>query len=107
MGDLLRIWDIIFSNEDVFYYTYYFALGIVEYKRKNILKSDMINVLTNINNFENVNVEDIIKEIVKAKSKFKNEIKNIIYDNKNYNAENDNNNILKLTKNIHYHNLIV
>ena len=95
ISDLLRIWDIIFSKEDVFYYTFYFALGIVEYKRKFILKNDMINVLTDINKLDDVNVEDIVKEVVKVKNKFKDEILKIIYDNKKF--EN---------KNIHNHNLI-
>ena len=82
INDLLRIWDIIFSNDDVYYYTFYFALGIVEYKRKFILKNEMIQILIDINKFDNVNVEDIVKEIIKAKNKFKDEIFNIIYDNK-------------------------
>ena len=45
----------------------------------------MIQILIDINKFDNVNVEDIVKEIIKAKNKFKNEIFNIIYDNKKNN----------------------
>jgi hypothetical protein len=55
----------------------------------------MINVLTDINKLDDVNVEDIVKEVVKVKNKFKDEILKIIYDNKKF--EN---------KNIHNHNLI-
>ena len=79
MPDILRLWDIIFSEEDRYYFVYLFSLAILEYKKKDILKKDYYEIVENLQNINLTNVEEIINLAFNIKKTYYQEIKEILY----------------------------
>ena len=79
MPDVLRLWDIIFCEEDRYYFVYLFSLAILEYKKKEILKKDYYEIVENLQNIKIANVEEIINLAFNIKKKHHQENKEIMY----------------------------
>ena len=79
MPDLLRLWDIIFCEEDRYYFVFLFSLAILEYKKKEILKKDYYEIVENLQNINLTNVEEIINLAFNIKKTHHQEIKEILY----------------------------
>jgi hypothetical protein len=79
MPDVLRLWDIIFCEEDRYYFVYLFSLAILEYKKKDILKKDYYEIVENLQNIKISNVEEIINLAFNIKKTYHKEIKEILY----------------------------
>ena len=79
MPDVLRLWDIIFCEEDRYYFVYLFSLAILEYKKKEILKKDYYEIVENLQNIKIANVEEIINLAFNIKKIHQKEIKEILY----------------------------
>ena len=79
MPDLLRLWDIIFCEEDRYYFVFLFSLAILEYKKKEILKKDYYEIVENLQNIKIANVEEIINLAFNIKKIHQKEIKEILY----------------------------
>ena len=86
MPDVLRLWDIIFSEEDRYYFVYLFSLAILEFKKNDILKKNYYEIMENLQNINLTNVEEIVNLAFKIKKNFHKEIKEILYY---YNDKND------------------
>ena len=93
MPDVLRLWDIIFVEEDRYYFVYIFSLAILEYKKKDILKKDYYEIMEKLQKINLVNVEEIIKIAFNIKKVYHREIKEILYY---YNDKKDKNNKVKI-----------
>ena len=78
IGDILRLWDLVFSHENKYYYIFYVSIGILEYKREKILKSEMSEIMMEMQSFEDVNVDRLIKLVRKIKEEYDSQIKSII-----------------------------
>ena len=79
MPDVLRLWDIIFCEEDRYYFVYLFCLAILEYKKKDILKKDYYEIMEKLQKINLTNVEEIIKIAFNIKKTHHKEIKEILY----------------------------
>ena len=79
MPDILRLWDIIFCEEDRYYFVYLFSLAILEYKKKDILKKDYYEIVESLQNINLTNVEEIINLAFNIKKTHHQEIKEILY----------------------------
>jgi hypothetical protein len=79
MPDILRLWDIIFCEEERYYFVYLFSLAILEYKKKEILKKDYYEIVENLQNIKIANVEEIINLAFNIKKIHQKEIKEILY----------------------------
>ena len=79
MPDVLRLWDIIFVEEDRYYFVYLFCLAILEYKKKDILKKDYYEIMEKLQKINLTNVEEIIKIAFSIKKTYHKEIKEILY----------------------------
>ena len=86
MPDVLRLWDIIFSEEDRYYFVYLFSLAILEFKKNDILKKNYYEIMENLQNINLTNVEEIVNLAFKIKKNYHKEIKEILYY---YNDKND------------------
>ena len=78
IGDILRLWDLVFSHENKYYYIFYVSIGILEYKKEKILKSEMSEIMMEMQSFEDVNVDRLIKLVRKIKEEYDSQIKQII-----------------------------
>ena len=90
LPDVLRLWDIIFSEEDRYYFVYIFSLAILEYNKKDILKKDYYEIIEKLQNINLDNVEQILKIAFNIKNMHSKEIKEILYyyDGKDIKHEN-------------------
>ena len=79
MPDVLRLWDIIFCEEERYYFVYLFSLAILEYKKKDILKKDYYEIMEKLQNINLTNIEEIIKIAFNIKKNYHREIKEILY----------------------------
>ena len=79
MPDVLRLWDIIFCEDDRYYFVYLFSLAILEYKKKDILKKDYYEIMEYLQNINLINVEEIISIAFNIKKVHHKEIKEILY----------------------------
>ena len=78
MGDLLRLWDLIFSNENKFYYMFYISIALLLFKRDAILKNDMAGIMMEVQKFDDINIEALIKLVGELRRKFDVKIKPMI-----------------------------
>ena len=78
MGDLLRLWDLIFSNENKFYYMFYISIALLLFKREAILKNDMAGIMMEVQKFDDINIEALIKLVGELRKKFDVKIKPMI-----------------------------
>lgn len=61
MPDILRLWDSLLSVEEKFEFMNMVCIAIIKIKRKEILQSDFSGIMLEIQNFEKIDVETIIK----------------------------------------------
>jgi len=61
MPDVLRLWDSLLSEEEKFDFINMICLAIIKFKKQDILKNDFAGIMMNIQNFEKIEVENIIK----------------------------------------------
>ena len=89
MPDIIRLWDIIFSEKDRFIFVYFFSLAILQCKKKKIEKMDFCNIVEEMKKLEDENVEKIIEVAVILKKKYEKKAYDIIsnYDKKENDKE--------------------
>ena len=89
INDLLKLWDLIFSHEDKYYYVVYIGLAILKLKKNIIINGEMVDAMTTLQNFQDLNVIELIKNAKEINKTYKNDLdefilkcKNIIEDEK-------------------------
>ena len=81
MPDLIRLWDIIFSEQDRFGFIYFFSMAILQIKKKKIEKKEFSSIISEIRNLENENIEELIELAIYFKKKYDKKVKEIILQN--------------------------
>ena len=61
INDLLKIWDLIFSHEDKYYYVVYIGLAILKMKKNIIINGEMVDAMQTLQNFQDLDVIELIK----------------------------------------------
>lgn len=82
MPDILRLWDIIFSEKDRLCFVYYFSMAILQFKKKKIedKSKDFSDLLIEIRNLQNENIEKLIELAIKFKKNYEKKVNGIILD---------------------------
>ena len=62
INDLLKIWDLVFSHEDKYYYVVYIGLAILMMKKDIIVNGEMVDVMQSLQNFQDLNIDELIKK---------------------------------------------
>ena len=62
INDLLKLWDLIFSHEDKYYYAVYIGIAILIMKKDIIVNGEMVDVMQSLQNFQDINVIELIKK---------------------------------------------
>ena len=68
MPDILRIWDSIFGNNDIFEFLYLLILATIILKKEEIMKEKMSGIMMIIQNLEDITVYDLINKAVQIRN---------------------------------------
>lgn len=78
MADILRLWDTILSDNDIYFMIFLICLSILDLKRKALLKSDFAGVISKLQKVNDLECEQIILNATKIKEKFEKKIKKVM-----------------------------
>ena len=78
INDLLKLWDLIFSHEDKYYYVVYIGLAILTMKKDIIMNGEMVDVMQCLQNFQDLNVVELIKKAKEINKNNKEELDEFI-----------------------------
>lgn len=79
MLDIMRLWDLILSEENKFCYVYYVALAVIEMKRDSILVKGSTDILSELQSLNTLDIETIISTSLEIKEKYGKELEEIMY----------------------------
>ena len=74
IGDVLRLWDLIFCKENKNYFVFYICLGIISLKRNNIINGDMAEILQCFQKLDDILCDNLIYEAKRIKNKWKDKL---------------------------------
>lgn len=78
--DLLRLWDFIFSEEDLFFNIYFLALSILHIKRDFLLLENFGGIISLLQDISDIQIDDLISNAINIKNQYVNQFINIIND---------------------------
>ena len=78
INDLLKLWDLIFSHEDKYYYVVYIGIAILKMKKDIILNGEMVDVMQALQNFQDINIIELIKKAKEINNEHKEELDEFI-----------------------------
>jgi len=78
MGDVIRIWDFVFSNENKNYLLFYVCLAVINLRRNVIINGEMNEILQGFQNLRDLMCDDVIFLAVDIRNKWKDKLDNII-----------------------------
>ena len=87
---ILILWDVIFSNEDIYYFVVYFGIAIMEIKKDIILKGGMADIMQALQNVGDIDINELINKTKEINEKYKNDLDLFILNTKRVNEEKDN-----------------
>ena len=87
---ILILWDVIFSNEDIYYFVVYFGIAIMEIKKDIILKGGMADIMQALQNVGDIDINELIKKTKEINEKYKNDLDLFILNTKRVNEGKDN-----------------
>ena len=87
---ILILWDVIFSNEDIYYFVVYFGIAIMEIKKDIILKGGMADIMQALQNVGEIDINVLIKKTKEINEKYKNDLDLFILNTKQVNSGKDN-----------------
>ena len=67
MPGILRLWDSLLSDDDLYDFLNMLMLGILRINKKNILNNDFPGIMTNLQNIEEIEVEDLIENAIQIR----------------------------------------
>ena len=82
INEVLELWDLIFTKEDIYYYVIYIGIAIMSIKKDIIIKGEMVDVMQTLQNFEDINVEELIKISKDINFKYKDNLDEFILNTK-------------------------
>lgn len=68
MPDIMRLWDSIFSDPEIFEFLYLLILAPIIIKRNDIMKEQMAGIMMMIQNLEDISIYDLIKTALKIRT---------------------------------------
>ena len=81
IGDIMKLWDLIFSNENKYYYLIYISIAFLLIKKNIIIEKETIDILEEFQNFGNVDIDLLINNSRNLKVKFGKILDEIIVKN--------------------------
>ena len=78
MGDVLRIWDFVFSCENKNELLFYVCLSVIKLREDTIINGEMIDILQRFQNLRDLICDDVVFLAADIRNKWKNKLDNII-----------------------------
>ena len=91
INDVLKLWDIIFSKEDIYYFVIYIGIAILIMKKDIIMNGEMVDAMQTLQNFEEICVEELIKKSKEINLKYKKNLDEFILYTKTKKHDDDKN----------------
>ena len=70
LPDILRLWDSIFSVEDVFEFMSFLCISILKIKRADIISKDFSGIMLSLQNLESVSIDEFINMAKKIRDQY-------------------------------------
>jgi len=78
MGDVLRIWDFVFSCENKNELLFYVCLSVIKLREDTIINGEMNDILQGFQNLRDLMCDDVVFLAADIRNKWKNKLDNII-----------------------------
>ena len=78
MGDVLRIWDFVFSCENKNELLFYVCLSVIKLREDNIINGEMNDILQGFQNLRDLMCDDVVFLAADIRNKWKNKLDHII-----------------------------
>ena len=78
MGDVLRIWDFVFSCENKNELLFYVCLSVIKLREDTIINGEMNDILQGFQNLRNLMCDDVVFLAADIRNKWKNKLDHII-----------------------------
>jgi hypothetical protein len=78
MGDVLRIWDFVFSCENKNELLFYVCLSVIKLREDNIINGEMNDILQGFQNLRDLMCDDVVFLAADIRNKWKNKLAHII-----------------------------
>ena len=78
MGDVLRIWDFVFSCENKNELLFYVCLSVIKLREDTIINGEMNDILQRFQNLRDLICDDVVFLAADIRNKWKNKLDNII-----------------------------
>ena len=78
IGDILKLWDLIFCGRKKNYFMFYISLGIIKYRENEIINGDLAQILKCFQDLNDILCDDIIFIAKELKNNYSSEIDPII-----------------------------
>jgi hypothetical protein len=82
LNDTLKLWDLIFSQEDKYYYVIYIGIAFLLIKKDVIIGGDMCKVMQSLHDFKDIDIDALIKKTKEINQAYKKELDNFILKTK-------------------------
>ena len=82
INSVLKLWDLIFSNDDFYYYVVYIGIAIMILKKKIIINGEMVDVMQTLQNLGDINIEELINKAKEINEKYKDNLDSFILKTK-------------------------
>ena len=82
INSVLKLWDLIFSNDDFYYYVVYIGIAIMILKKKIIMNGEMVDVMQTLQNLGDINIEELINKAKEINEKYKDNLDSFILKTK-------------------------
>ena len=74
INSVIKLWDLIFSNEDIYYYVVYIGIAIMLLKKNIIINGEMADVMQSLQNFEDIKIDELIIKTKEINKKYKSQL---------------------------------
>ena len=82
---LLILWDLIFSNDNIYYFVIYIGIAIMLIKKDIIIKGEMVDIMQTLQNLRDIDINKLIIKTKEINEKYKNDLDHFILNAKKVN----------------------
>ena len=77
LTETTRLWDIIFMEDNKLYYLFFAVISILEIKRDKLLTYDMVNILLDLQNFDDIDIQHLIPTMIKLQKQYGSKVEHL------------------------------